>query len=200
MNILFHKTSKVTLATAKPKGSNIVIAPLSLPPCHQPCQLLLHPVSAFLSILASFSPTVMYTLSLSQGVWPRKKFHTHIVLAHDSNGWQTPCIREIFNLMRILWLLVFRPCLITMDAKLAHYWSGLSHTLVLQTAHTLWLTVSQEPNEMGGRQFLHRKKEWADNKSKYELHFPHAYLTQTQTISKVPPPDICPTNVCPTNV
>ena len=69
-----------------------------------------------------------------------------------------PCICNIFSLMRSLWLLVLRPCLIAVDEKLVRCWSGLGHTLLLQPGHTLWLTVSQEPNEMWGRQLFHKKK------------------------------------------
>lgn len=75
MNKLVQKISKVTLGTAKPRGSNIVTAHLSLlPPYYQFHHLLLHSVSAFLSIekhpvsaflSTSFSHTVC-TLSLSQ--------------------------------------------------------------------------------------------------------------------------------------
>ena len=63
--------SKVTLGRAKPRGSNIVSAHLSLlPPYHQLPQLLLHPVSAFLSILASFSHTVCMLFPYSRKIDP----------------------------------------------------------------------------------------------------------------------------------
>lgn len=41
------------------------------------------------------------------------------------------CICNTFSLMRLLWLLVLRPCLITVDEKLVHCWLDVGHTLLL---------------------------------------------------------------------
>lgn len=67
--------SKVTLGRAKPRGSNIVSAHLSLlPPYHQLHQLLLHPVSAFLSISASFSHTACTLFPYPMKIDPGNNF------------------------------------------------------------------------------------------------------------------------------
>lgn len=153
MNILAHRTSKIAWGSYHNSWSQ------GLKLCHSP-SLSSFPPST-LSSLASSSFCISfntgfilsrskYKLSLCWETWPRKQFHAHIVLAHDSNGRQTPCIHEIYDIMKIPQLLVLRSIMSShMNEGLVHYWLGLGHSWLLQPGNILWLRISQEPKERG---------------------------------------------------